>query len=63
MKLERILISVVWLLLLSGLVAWAVGGVQQLHDVSVWLWAVGLGVLSLPLLLWFVELLARRRRH
>ena len=63
MKLERIILFLTWLMLASGFVVWAVGGVRLLRNVGIWFWLGGAAVLSLPLLLWVVDAIFRAVRR
>ena len=63
MKPERIVLVVALLLLVAGLVVWAAGGAGALQGVSAWLWVGAVAVLSLPLLLWLLDVIIRALRH
>lgn len=63
MKLERVLVVLVFLILAAGLIVWARGGTPQIRQGGVWLMLGAFGVLCLPLLLLLVNsLLSRVRR-
>ena len=59
MKPERIIIGLASLLLAAGFVVWGAGGAVALRALGIWLWVGALGVLSLPLLLWLLDLIVR----
>ena len=63
MKPERILLALVWLLLGAGMVLWWTGGTRHSRSMGVWLWVAAFLLLCLPLLIWSVSALRRRKRR
>lgn len=57
MRIERIILIVVWVMLGAGIVALATGGIRHLN-LGIWLFFGALAVMSLPLLIWIINWLA-----
>jgi predicted RND superfamily exporter protein len=62
MKPDRVVLSIAGLLLAAGFVTWAVGGVDFLRSLGVWLWVGAVAVMCAPLLFLLAERLFSRRR-
>ena len=62
MKPERLLQFTAGLLLIAGLVVWALGGAQYLWSLGAWLWVGAFAVMCTPLVLLLFERIWTRAR-
>ena len=60
MKLERIVLLLVWMALAASFIVWGVGGDSR-QQLATWILVAGFGILCLPALLWVMHLLVRRK--